>query len=61
MKLKITRFALFLAVAVVSLVAILFAGDIEAVKSIAQVPFVISVLGALFQLVRDDAAYFRGQ
>ncbi len=55
------RVVFFLIIALASLAALLFAKDMDTLKSIAQVPFVGGLLGALFQLVRDDAAHFRAQ
>lgn len=61
MNTKYIRVAFFLLVALASLGAILFAEDLDGLRSIAQIPFVVGAVGALFQLVRDDAAHFRAQ
>lgn len=61
MKSTVIRVTLFLLVALVSLLVLLFATDQDVLKSVAQVPFVAGLLGALFQLIRDDAAHFRAQ
>jgi len=55
------RVAFFLIMALASLAVLLFVKDLDALKSVAQIPFVAGLLGALFQLVRDDAAHFRAQ